>query len=69
MNYRHPHYNRDRFPHFVCSHGNWDIYADDSGYCAAIPTAKAADAGCLASHFGDVGYVRCTLGVRVQIPA
>lgn len=68
MKYRHTFYNHDNFPRFVCNHGNWDIYANDKGHCAAIPTDKAAADGCLASHFGDAGYVRCTLGVHVQIP-
>ena len=58
----HPHYNRDNFPNFVVNHGNWDICADENGkYCAAIPAANASD-GCKASHFGDIEYVRCTLG-------
>ncbi len=55
-------YNRARFPHFVCHNGNWDIYADESGYCAAI-VADGAPAGCLPSHFGNRAYVRQVLGV------
>lgn len=61
----HPHYNRERFPHFVCQNGNWHIYADAAGKCASIPTQEAAADGCLATHFGDAAYVRATLGVDV----
>jgi hypothetical protein len=64
----HPVYNRTHFPHFVCNNGNWDICASDSGYCAAIPTPRAARDGCKASHFGDAAYVRATLGVVVMVP-
>lgn len=66
MTERHPDYNRDNFPIFVCNHGNWDIYADAAGYCAAIPTHRAAADGCRASHFGDHNYVKVTLGVDVN---
>ena len=58
---RHHWYNRESFPHFVVNHGSWDICADASGYCAAIPTAEAEARGCKASHFGDMAYVRATL--------
>lgn len=61
----HPHYNRDNFPIFVCNHGKWDIYRNEKGYCAAIPTMQAAIDGYKASHFGDANYVRVTLGVDV----
>ena len=57
---RHFDYNHDNYPHFVVNHGDWDICANDKGYCAAIPTQEAS--GCRASHFGDLEYVRCTLG-------
>ncbi len=57
----HPDYNKALFPHFVCAHGNWDIYANANGYCAAIPSAQGEVAGCGASHFGDMAYVRLTL--------
>lgn len=59
----HPEYNRSKFPVFVCNHGQWDIYCNATGYCAAIPTPRAAANGCKASHFGDAAYVRATLGV------
>jgi hypothetical protein len=59
--YRHDHYNRDHFPIFVINHGNWDIMADERGYCAAIPTESAAGIGCKATHFGDMAYVRQTI--------
>lgn len=52
----HPYYNTTNFPHFVCNHGNWDIYRNDKDYCAAIPTRP----GCKASHFGDMN----TLGIQ-----
>lgn len=61
----HFHYNRERFPRFVCQNGNWHIYADAAGYCASIPTQEAAADGCKASHFGNAAYVLATLGVRV----
>lgn len=58
-------YTTINFPRFICHHGNWDIYANASGYCAAIPTAEAAANGCRATHFGDMNYVRATLGFVV----
>lgn len=61
--FRHPHYNRDNFPVFVCRHGNWDIYRNVEGYCAAIP-ALLAPRGCNATHFGDALHVLATLGVN-----
>jgi hypothetical protein len=64
MNATHEYYNTANFPIFVCHHGNWDIYRNDSGYCAAIPTSEALAIGCKATHFGDRGYVAVTLGVR-----
>lgn len=62
----HSDYNTTKYPLFVCHHGNWDIYRDARGYCASIPTAAGAAAGCKASHFGDRGYVAATLGVRFE---
>ena len=59
----HPLWNRENYPTFVCHHGNWDIYRNAAGHCAAIPTEEAAAAGCRASYFGDLAYVRVTLGV------
>jgi hypothetical protein len=61
-------YSVANFPHFVCHHGNWDIWANGSGYCASIPTAHGAAIGCKATHFGDLAYVRATLGVTVMVP-
>ena len=58
----HSHYNKKKFPHFICNHGNWDIYANERGDCAAIPTEAAKANGCEASHFGDIRYVWVTLG-------
>lgn len=60
----HTDYNTTNYPVFVCNHGNWDIYRNDGGYCAAIPTIAAAAIGCKATHFGDRRYVAATLGVR-----
>lgn len=60
----HDYYNRQNFPIFVCNDGNWDIYSNAAGYCAAIPTAAALANGCKASHFGNLAYVRATLGAR-----
>lgn len=62
---KHPHYNRANFPRFIVNNGNWDICANADGYCAAIPTDEAELRGCLATHFGDLRYVRVTLGVEV----
>ena len=59
--YRHDEYNTDNFPAFVAHHGNWDIYMNDRGYSAAIPTAEAAKNGCRATHFGDFNYTRAAL--------
>lgn len=53
----HPHYNKTNFPFFVVTHGNWDIFRNEQGKCAAIPTAEGIAAGCQASHFGDMRYV------------
>lgn len=58
----HPYYNTQNFPQFVGHHGNWDIYANANGHCAAIPTTAALADGCQASYFGDRNYVRATLG-------
>ena len=52
------HYNIEEFPHFVVKHGNWDIRRNESGYCAAIPNEDGVAAGCNATHFGDMAYVR-----------
>jgi hypothetical protein len=57
-------YTKENFPSFVCNDGPWDIYRNDYNYCAAIPTDQAAREGHLPSHFGDIGYVRATLGYR-----
>ncbi len=59
MNY----YSVSNFPHFICAHGNWSIFANAKGKCAAIPTGRAARNGCKPSHFGTVEYVKATLGI------
>ena len=58
---RHEHYNHDNFPVFIVNHGNWDVYMNTRNHCAAIP-APDSSPGCKASYFGDLEYVRCTLG-------
>lgn len=58
----HAHYNIENFPHWVGNHGNWDIYRNDNGNCASIPTDEAAKHGCKASHFGNMDSVRAILG-------
>ena len=58
---RHSVYNTENFPTFICNHGNWDIYTNSRGICAAIPTSEAAAIGCKASQFGDRAYVKITL--------
>lgn len=46
-------YNTTNFPNLVAHHGNWDIYSDAQGRCAAIPVVQS----CRASHFGDRNYL------------
>lgn len=58
-------YNKRRYPHFVCNHGAWDIYADSNRYCVAIPVDPHS--GHKPSHFGDADHVRRTL--NVEMPA
>ena len=62
----HEYYNLRNFPIFVVNHGNWDIYANEAGYCAAIPTREMEARGCKASHFGDMDYVRVTLADELR---
>lgn len=47
-------YNTLNFPILVAHHGNWDIYRDANGRCAAIPVVQ----GCRASHFGTMDYLK-----------
>lgn len=47
-------YNTTNFPILVAHHGNWDIYRNAAGHCAAIPVVE----GCRASHFGDMNYLK-----------
>ena len=63
---KHPDYNTDKFPSFVAHHGNWDLYINDRGYCAAIPTAKGEKIGCIATHFGDFQYTRMALSKAIE---
>ena len=55
-------YTKKMYPLFVANHGNWDIYCDLDGRCAAIPTAAAKAGGCRASHYGDLNHVSMTMG-------
>ena len=54
----HWYYNVKNFPHLIAHHGNWDIYANDKDYCAAIPTDDALANGCKATHFGSIAYAK-----------
>lgn len=47
-------YHITNFPILIAHHGNWDIYSDAQGRCAAIPVVE----GCRASHFGDMQYLQ-----------
>lgn len=60
---RHNYYNTDNFPVFVAANGPWNIYANATGKCAAIPTEQGNANGHLASHFGDLRHVKKTLGI------
>ena len=62
-------YTRANFPTFVCAHGNWDIWANARGYCAAIPSVSGEAAGCRGSGFGDMDYVRATLPTELAAAA
>jgi hypothetical protein len=57
-------YNTANYPTLICNHGNWDIYTNSRGQCAAIPTKQAASIGCRATQFGDRAYVKVTLPVE-----
>lgn len=56
-------YHVFNFPKFVAKHGNWDIYCNHKGECAAI--AKVP--GCKSTHFGDLRFVERAL--NIEIPA
>lgn len=58
------HYNTDNYPHFVMHHGNWDIYTNEQGACAAI----AVNPQCQSTQFGDLAYVRKTLCHEIYRP-
>ena len=64
----HDWYNKEKFP--VCvgpsKSKNFEIWANETGYCAAIPTDEGAADGCKATHFGDARYVQVTLGLDVM---
>lgn len=63
----HDYYNRANFPLLIVNHGKWDIMANESGHCAAIPTPEAEADGCKATQYGTLDYVRVTLGVDVGV--
>lgn len=60
-------YNKTNYPIFVANNGNWDIYRNRSGYCAAIPTDRGAAMGCIATHFGDAKYASMMLKMEIKI--
>jgi len=62
----HDYYNRANFPRIIVNDGKWDICVNATGKCAAIPTEEAEAGGHLATHFGNLAYVRATLGVDVD---
>jgi hypothetical protein len=49
----------------VCRHGNWNIWRNAQGSCAAIPSESGERAGCRPSQFGDMSYVRQVLAREV----
>lgn len=51
-------YNTIHYPTLIAHHGNWDIYTNAKGFCAAIPTPEAKALGCKSSHFGDMTYLK-----------
>ena len=57
----HNFYNKQNFPNFVCQNGNWDIYCNQQGECAALSKAE----GCRSTHFGDLLFVRGALHVEI----
>ena len=63
----HPYYNKTKFPLFICHHGNWDIYANDTGKCAALPSELGEKSGCRASYFGDLDFLESQVK-RGQMP-
>ena len=56
-------YHVFNFPKFVAKHGNWDIYCNHKGECAAIAKVQ----GCKSTHFGDLRFVERAL--NIEIPA
>ena len=65
MNTTHDFYNTDTFPVLLAHHGPWDIYRDDKGYCAAIPSDPYS--GHKASHFGDMRHVMAMVKTKELI--
>jgi len=57
----HAYYNKKNFPIFVLHHGNWDIYRNETFFCAAI----AVKVGCKSSHFGDSRHILKTFGIKL----
>lgn len=60
-------YTRENYPIFVAPNGPWNIWRNDVGACAAIPTEKALKEGHLPSHFGPLEYAAHTLGTVFDI--
>lgn len=52
MNATHDFYNTQNFPVILAHSGPWDIYRNNEGYCAAIPSDP--NSGHKASHFGEL---------------
>jgi len=59
-------YNTANFPIMVCRHGNWNIWRNAKGSCAAIPSEAGERAGCKPSQFGDMAYVRQVLSQEMM---
>ena len=59
----HNFYNTKNFQIFLCHWGNWDIYSNHNGQCAAI----AIVTGCKSTHFGDLRFAERAL--HIEIPA
>lgn len=58
-------YSTENFPVMVCRHGHWNIWRNANGSCAAIPSEAGERAGCRASQFGDMTYVRQVLAREI----
>ena len=57
----HNFYNKQNFPIFVCRYGNWDIYCNQQGECAALAKVE----GCRSTHFVDLIFLRNALHIEI----